>query len=198
MKKSIFVLLLFLFSSCISLKKNIEPVDLNKYILLHIDGLVSYSKEPFRVHSILKFRDYLTMVNTVRGYPVVSNHEGLKMKWQCVLNEHPDTSIVMPLPSLPKTYMSQVVVDARIDTVETDYIPTFYFSPVFETKDKGVYAFHESWAGTMRIDMGGGDIWVVEDVIIREFVRFRIVEGTVEWLDCCGHSNDPFGLGPGD
>ena len=171
------------------MKKNLEQVDLNRYIILRIDGNESCTKVQFRVDPILKYRDFLTMAND-RG--IVSNHHGIKMKWSCVLNEHPDTSIVMSLPPLPKDLRGKIVVDSRIDTVGTDYMAAVYYSPVFKTKEKDVYAFHESIV--FVLDVEG---WR-NDVVIRKFIRFKIVDGTVEWLDCCGDSNYPFGLGPDD
>lgn len=193
MSNKIFLFLIFLiiFNSCVSSKgmnidrSMIERNNLNQYIIKYISNKLGENGDVFRIDTELKFRDYLTMVD-VRG--LVSNHAGFKMKWQCVLDVHPDTSIIERLPQLPKEFQNKIILETSIDTVDTDYMPIVYFSPVFETKEKGVFAFHESISFVYKVEGFGGGI----DVIVREFIRFRIVDGAVEWLDCCGRTNDPF------
>ena len=159
----------------------------NQPIVDYIEFLVSVNNNKLRVAPTLKFRDYLTMVYE-NG--VVSNQVGFKMKWQCVLDEHPDTSKVMLLPQLPNQLMNTVVVAESIDTLGTDYMRTVYFSPVFETNNKGIYAFHVS---TVSVQIFHG---YRDDYIDRWFVRYRILDDTIEWLNCYGRTVMPFGDDP--
>ena len=182
----------FILTSCVS-SKLVNDANLNalgrnpnQAILEYIDFLVTDAGK-FRIDPNLKFRDYLSMVSE-RG--LVSHYEGAAMRWHCVLDEHPDTSKVMLLPELPNEFMNTIVVAERLDTTDTDYMPAFYFSPVFETKEKGVYAFHESVSFVLTME------GYTDDVIIRLFHRFRIIDGTIEWLDCYGRTSVPFGADP--
>ena len=193
-KYSIFLAMLILigYTSCMSFKGTSRvksynnDIGLNQYILDYVDAVVDGLNSKVRIDPELKYRDYLTMVTENRH--LVSDHVGFKMRWQCVMDEYPDTTSVLFLPK--EGFNDSVIVRSGLDTLGSDYIQSMFFSPVFETKEKGGYAFHVSY---VFFDIAEG--WR-NDFIYRWFVRFRIDDGSVEWLDCSGRTAFPFGNDP--
>ena len=116
---------------------------MSRFILPDMERVaLEYPDTILRIHPDLKFRKNLTKKSWRTG--MVYNQAAIEMKWSCVLDEQPDTTIVLPLPELPKGLRSRFIVSRTIDRDRTAHIPSIFYSPVFETKEPGVYAFHRS------------------------------------------------------
>jgi len=167
-------------------RRHAELTKMSRFILQDLERVaLEFPDTIIRVNQDLRFREYLEKKSWRTG--IVYRQAAIRMKWFCVLDDLPDTTIVLPFPELPVQMQSKFVVNGLIDRERTVHLPTIYYSPVFETKEPGVYAFHR----TMDYNLGAE--WDFMEVTHRIFIRFRIDDaGAVVWLDCCGSSFYPF------
>jgi len=192
-------------ASCIGLRDNsgLVPGDasiVNQAIILDMQNIDASSNKDFfskvYFNPNLKFRDYLPYINSQGLYRIGF---GCKPIWGCVVDKMPDTS--QNLLSISDSHLD-VLLSEEVDTVGKIHYPIYYYSPVFETKVQGIYAFHRSVSTFMGDDfdlfnriMDGDTLSTTQgasfflNLVVGKFVRFRIVDGTIEWLDCCGYTS---------